>query len=155
MRDNRLSCSRMRAASARGYATCDREGAMKRIIEKFAELQSLVLPAPPAEGPDAERVRRLRFQVPISLLAHFDRRVAQGRKAVAVVRNGVCGECHMRLPSGQAFSLASSPEVQRCENCGSFLMLSPEDEERQRQAGEELRQRRLKMMRRALAQVDA
>lgn len=127
---------------------------MQRIIEKFAELQSLVLPVPPVDGPAAERVRRLRFQVPISLLAYFDRRVVQGRKAVAVVRHGVCGECHMRLPSGQVAGLSSTEDVQRCENCGSFLLLSPEDEEQRREAAEELRQRRLKMMRRALEHVD-
>jgi hypothetical protein len=128
---------------------------MKRIIEKFAELQSLVLPQPPTEGPNAERVRQLRFEVPISLLAHFDRRIACGRRAVAVVRNGVCGDCHMRLPLGLAAMLRASDEVQRCEHCGSFLMLAPEEIELQRKEHEETRRRRMQMMRRALERVDA
>jgi DNA-directed RNA polymerase subunit RPC12/RpoP len=128
---------------------------MKRIIEKFAELQSLVLPEAPVDGPGAERVRQLRFEVPISLLAHFDRRIACGRKAVAVVRNGVCGECHMRLPFGLAAALASAEDVQRCEHCGSFLLVTAEDKELQRKAQEEIRGKRVRMMRRALARVDA
>lgn len=137
-----------------GYGVCKDTGAMKRIIEKFAELQSLVLPHPPADGPGAERVRQLRFEVPISLLAYFDRRIACGRKAVAVVRNDVCGECHMRLPFGLAASLASAEDVQRCEHCGSFLLVTAEDIELQRKAHEEMRRKRVRMMRRALAQVD-
>jgi hypothetical protein len=128
---------------------------MKRIIEKFAELQLLVLPQPPTEGPNAARVRQLRFEVPISLLAHFDRKVACGRKAVAVVRNGVCGDCHMRLPLGLAAMLTVSDEVQRCEHCGSFLLVAPEEVELQRKALEEIRRRRMLMMRRALDRVDA
>jgi mono/diheme cytochrome c family protein len=84
---------------------------MRPLIEKLYELQSLLLPVASKEAAALERVRQLRATSPAPFLAHFDRLVTHGRRAVAVVRNGVCGECHMRLASGAAVNLAGGEEV--------------------------------------------
>ncbi len=76
----------------------------------------------PSEGDSA--ARKLRGRIPESVLLHFDRWLARGRKAVAVVHNGVCGECHIHLPIGVVAALASGQEFQQCSNCGRYLDLA-------------------------------
>jgi hypothetical protein len=46
---------------------------------------------------------------------------------VAIVHNGVCCECHIRLAVGVIGALAFGDDIQRCGNCGRFLYLA-EDE---------------------------
>jgi len=137
-----------------GYGSCIKTGVMKPITEKLMELQLLVLSQPPVQGEAVDRVKQLREEVPDALLAHFDRLVAKGRRAVAKVRHGVCDECHMRLPSGVAASLARTDDVVLCETCSCYLMQAPEEIAEQRQLREESRARRLQKIRRALASVD-
>ncbi len=72
-------------------------------------------------------LEKLRAAVPSSILAHYERLVAHGKKGVAVARNGVCGECHLRIPSGTLAALVYTDEVSLCENCGHYLYL-PENE---------------------------
>lgn len=67
----------------------------------------------------------LRNQIPSDLLDVYERSRVRGRKAVAMVRNGVCGECHLRVPVGTLVDVMHG-EVMRCGNCGRFLHL-PED----------------------------
>lgn len=124
---------------------------MKPIVEKLLELQTILL-AKPAEGTEAAaKAFELRCEVPASLLGHFNRQIARGRRAVAVVRNGVCGECHMRLPLGTAAGLVSATDVVLCETCSCYLMLAPTEVEAVRRQVEELKERRLKKIRAAAA----
>lgn len=108
----------------------------------------------PAQGAVSDRVTQLRGEVPGALLAHFDRLVLRGKRAVAKVRHGVCGECHMRLPSGVAASLAQAEDVVLCETCSCYLLPSLEEIAEQNKLKEESRARRLQKIRRALASVD-
>lgn len=125
---------------------------MKPITQKLYELQCLLLPRDAAAG-NAERVRQLRAEVPVALLSHFDRMLAGGKRAVALSRHGVCGECHMRLPSGVAATLAGTEDLVLCETCHCYLMPAPEEIEERRRELETARQRRLQKIRRAAEAV--
>lgn len=98
-----------------------------RIVESLLAVQNIELqkriptPAQKAES------QALRANVPAGVLEKFDRLVGRGKKAVAIVRSGVCGECHLRLSSGTLASLAYTTEIHYCDNCGRFLYL-PQDE---------------------------
>ena len=94
-------------------------------MENLVTLQDLQLrDRIPAENP---KVKKLRAQVPESILARFDRLVARGKKGVATVRAGVCSECHLRLSSGTLGGLGHTEEIHICDNCGRYL-LRPENE---------------------------
>jgi len=81
-----------------------------------------------APSSDSEsNVRALRAKIPKSVLEQFDRSLERGRKPVAIVRNGVCGECHLKLPTGVLAALAFEQTIQQCANCGRYLHLQ-EDE---------------------------
>ena len=70
---------------------------------------------------------RLLANVPVMVLEKFNRFISRGKKGVATVRNGVCGECHLQLPSGTLAGMAYTTEVHHCDNCGRFLYL-PQNE---------------------------
>lgn len=126
---------------------------MTSIVEKLFELQSLLLPERPADDASLMRVRQLRAALPASVLGHFDRRVARGKRVVSVVRHRVCGECHMRLPSGVTTELAVAETLVPCETCTCYLMLSPEDVAEYRRAREEARMRWSQNLHRSTAGV--
>jgi predicted nucleic acid-binding Zn-ribbon protein len=100
---------------------------MKNLMEDLLVLQRLELPINRG-SPEAEQRRAaLRQKVPEALLIKFDRWLARGRKAVAVVGNGVCSECHIKLAIGVVGALAFGDEIQHCGNCGRFLYLAEDD----------------------------
>lgn len=75
-----------------------------------------------------EKIESLRAPLPTSILSHYDRRKARGKLAVAPVERGVCGACHLAIPSGRLGDLRRKPgELNVCDNCGVFIYLS-EDE---------------------------
>jgi predicted nucleic acid-binding Zn-ribbon protein len=100
---------------------------MKQIMENLLALQKVQLQTQPLSPENAREILKLREPVPAPVLAHFDRLIARGKKGVAVARNGACGECHLRLPSGTMAALAYTNEIHLCDNCGRYLYL-PEDE---------------------------
>jgi hypothetical protein len=100
---------------------------MRTTVENLYALQQLQLPTAPASPARDAEIWKLREGIPLQILAHFDRLIAQGRKGVALVRNGVCRECHIRVPSGTAASLVQPKDLYLCENCGRYLLL-PLDE---------------------------
>jgi len=100
---------------------------MRRIIHSLLTLQELQLPARKLSPQDEGRVQALRGQIPTPVLGHFDRLVARGKRGVAVARNGVCSECHLRITSGTLASLAYTDEIHLCDNCGRYLYL-PDNE---------------------------
>lgn len=101
--------------------------AMKATVENLHALQQLQRQSAPAPAEREAQVRRLREKVPAQILAHFDRLIAQGRKGVALVRNGICGNCHLRVSSGTVASLVQPKDVYLCDSCGSYLLLMPEE----------------------------
>ena len=61
-------------------------------------------------------------------LGYYDNRKARGKLGIAAVRRGVCGACHLAIPSGRVADLRRKPgELNVCDNCGIFIYLT-EDE---------------------------
>ena len=100
---------------------------MNTIVENLHALQQVLLQKSPVTAERRARIRELRENVPVSILGHFDRLIAQGRNGVALVRHGVCGECHLRVSFGTAASLLQPKDVYLCENCGCYLLLAPDE----------------------------
>jgi len=94
---------------------------MKNVIELLFALQTLEMgPAPDSSENEAE-IRRLRQKIPPQILAHYNRLLARGKKGVAVVRHGVCPECHMALASGIYAQLIRAEDIVICGTCGRYL----------------------------------
>jgi predicted nucleic acid-binding Zn-ribbon protein len=99
-----------------------------KIIQQLLELQGVELGAR-ASSPAARREGELlRREVPEPILGHYNRLVSRGKKAVAVVRRGVCTGCQMRLPSGIYAKLLRDDDICVCDNCARYLMLAPEED---------------------------
>ena len=99
------------------------------VIENLLALQTLQLKRSSkreAKSLTAEQ-NALRAEIPEQYLQRFDRLMQRKRKALSIVRRGVCGECHLQLATGVFAGLAFADEVQQCGNCGRFLYL-PADE---------------------------
>jgi len=72
---------------------------------------------------DAEIVS-VRQRLPTALLKHYDQRHARNLPAIAPVKNGVCGACHVSMTRSSADELhRSGGEIHVCENCGVFIYL--------------------------------
>ncbi len=95
---------------------------MKQIVEDLLLLQNLELGAERVSSgaPGSEEIRK---KIPAQVLQHYDRLRARGKKGIAYVRNGVCGQCHMQVAVGLLASLHRHDKVYRCENCGAYLLL--------------------------------
>ena len=100
---------------------------MNNLLENLLALQNLEFQGSRRSTKVTQQIEALRKLAPESLLTQFDRWIARGRKAVAVVHNGVCGECHLKLTIGVVGALAFGEILQQCGNCGRFLYL-PEEE---------------------------
>jgi predicted nucleic acid-binding Zn-ribbon protein len=99
-----------------------------KIIEQLLQLQEMEL-GPRAASPAVRReIGVLRQEVPATILGHYDRLVSRGKKAVAVVRRGVCTGCQMRLPSGIHAKLLRDDDICVCDNCARYLLLAAEEE---------------------------
>jgi hypothetical protein len=102
------------------------DGTVIRIVEALLALQKIEAQKPLTPEQETES-RALRANVPEGILEKFNQLVGRGKKAVAVVRGGVCSECHLQLSSGTLASLAYTTEIHYCDHCGRFLYL-PQDE---------------------------
>lgn len=98
-------------------------GMVKVVIDSMFELQGMLLSEVP---PDEEAVQRLRSEVPQQIIGHFDRLISRGKKGVALVRNGACTGCHMRLPIGSVMELRRGDDIQICGTCGRYLKIEEE-----------------------------
>jgi len=98
-----------------------------RIVETLLKAQTMKLENRRLTPEQEEQFEKLRAQIPATVLERFDRWVGRGKRAVAIVRNGVCCDCHLRLPSGTLAALAYTTEIHYCDNCTRILYL-PEDE---------------------------
>src|SRR5258708_20019534 len=73
------------------------------------------------------KIESLRAPLPTSILGHYDGRKARGKLGIAPVRQGVCGACHLSIPSGRLSDLRRKPgELNVCDNCGVFIYLNEE-----------------------------
>jgi predicted nucleic acid-binding Zn-ribbon protein len=99
------------------------EPSMRTIVENLYTLQQLQLQTAPASTEREAQIRKLRGKIPPPVLSHFDRLLAIGRKGVALVQNGICRGCHLRVPSGIAASLARPKDLYLCDNCGAYLLV--------------------------------
>ncbi|HYY29147.1 MAG TPA: C4-type zinc ribbon domain-containing protein [Chthoniobacterales bacterium] len=101
--------------SLRKLAQFDAEfGKLSSETEQYQEMQ--------------DKIESLRAPLPTSILSHYDQRRARGKLSIAPVRGGVCGACHLSIPSGRLADLRRKPrELNVCDNCGVFIYLT-EDE---------------------------
>ena len=97
------------------------------MVENLSALQQLLLKSSRVTPEQEAKIRQLRKNVPLPVLGHFDRIIKQGRKGVALVHHGVCGECHVRVSAGTAASLVRPKDLYLCESCGRYLLLDPEE----------------------------
>ncbi len=75
-----------------------------------------------------DKIETLRAPLPTSILSHYDGRKARGKLAIAPVRGGVCGACHLAIPSGRLADLRRKPgELNVCDNCGVFIYLNADE----------------------------
>lgn len=102
-------------------------GGVIRIVESLLVVQNIELQKRNPTSAQKAESQALRANVPAGVLEKFEQLLGRGKKPVAIVRSGVCGECHLRLSSGTLASLAYTTEIHYCDNCGRFLYL-PEDE---------------------------
>lgn len=99
---------------------------MREVIANLLSLQQLEMDAKRLATAQKEAVAQLRHKIPESILGHYERMRERGKKAVAVVRNSVCTECHLRLPIGIVTELMRGKDIQLCGNCGRYLFLAEE-----------------------------
>lgn len=71
-----------------------------------------------------------RPKVPSFILAHHDRIRGRGRSSTFPVRDWICRSCFISVPSGLRTKLASRDDICVCENCGAYIYLPTEEEER-------------------------
>lgn len=94
---------------------------MKDFIGQLFILQGIELGPDPATAENKEAIARLRQKIPPQIIAHYDRLRERGKNGVALVRHGVCCECHMRLSSGTHAQLLRREDVIICGSCGRYL----------------------------------
>lgn len=98
---------------------------MNKTIEDLLALQNLEL----GEAKKPREILALRKAIPEKTLMQYDRLQKRGKKGVALVRNGVCSGCHIRMPLGTINSLMLGATALTCDSCGRFLYLSLEQAE--------------------------
>jgi len=100
---------------------------MRTLVEILRVAQrSLLNPALPP-GERQALLRDLHTRIPAPALTHYLQLIDRKRPAVALVSHGVCSECHLRVASGLVATLEQPKDMPLCENCGCYLLLSPED----------------------------
>lgn len=100
---------------------------MKTMIQNLLALQSLLLPPVPSTPERQAKITELKKSVPPPVLTHFERMVSRGKNGVALVRHGVCSECHIRVPVGTLASLVTPHDVYLCDSCSCYLLLPPDE----------------------------
>jgi predicted nucleic acid-binding Zn-ribbon protein len=94
---------------------------MRPLLNSLFALQALEVNH--GKGSEKDVVRK---NIPQNVLDHYDRLRQRGKKGIAWVRNGVCGQCHMRVAHGLLADLRRADQLYRCENCGTYLSLAEE-----------------------------
>jgi len=102
--------------------------AMNTVIDQLFALQQVELQKSSKLPATETSIKELRALIPDPVLGHYDRLLARGKKGVALVRNGVCSECHMRVAIGVLATLMRREDIQLCGSCGRYLYLPAEPE---------------------------
>jgi hypothetical protein len=72
----------------------------------------------------------VRDRLPTAMLKHYDERRSRGKPAIASVTGGICGGCHLSLPSGRMAELRRADgTLHACDNCGVILVFAEENQE--------------------------
>jgi len=95
---------------------------MNKTVEDLLLLQNLEL----GETTKTPEILALRSTILPKALIQYDRLQQRGKKGVALVRNGVCTGCHIRVTVGTINMLMLGLTPLSCESCGRFLYISPE-----------------------------
>jgi len=95
------------------------------ILTLLYELQQLEFSNKDPDEKTKARIAELRSQIAPQYLRHYDRLKARGRKGVSLVRNGVCTECRMALPTGIWNTVQRGDDICVCDHCARYLMLDP------------------------------
>jgi predicted nucleic acid-binding Zn-ribbon protein len=94
---------------------------MNGILQNLLKLQGIEF------GPEADKHKsqatKLRASIPAPILGHYERLRARGKKGIALVRNQVCGGCHMGVPIGMIATMMKGQGIQLCGSCGRYLCL--------------------------------
>jgi hypothetical protein len=96
-------------------------GRMREIMARLLALQTIQFNAQPQTPAVRAEIEKLRSNIPAPVLGHYDRLVARRKKGVALVRNGVCGSCHLRIIESKLIGLSAATDVHLCDNCGCYL----------------------------------
>ena len=96
---------------------------MRKTMDRLLALQKLQFDVRARPTVAQAELEKLRAKVPSAILAHYERLVARGKKGVALARNGVCSECHLRITGGKLIGLSVGTDIQLCDNCGRYLYL--------------------------------
>ena len=92
-------------------------------MESRVALQQVQLKGTRLTAAAKEEISQLRSDIPEGILNHFDRLLARGKKGVAIARNGVCSECHLKISSGTLGTLPHRTDIHLCDSCGRYLYL--------------------------------
>ena len=98
---------------------------MNTLLQNLLKLQSIEF-GEVTEKNSKALAAELRGKIPAPILGHYDRLRARGKKGLALVRNQVCGSCHMQVPLGVVTTLMHDQDIQLCGNCGRYLCLPEE-----------------------------
>ncbi|MEY3897088.1 MAG: hypothetical protein RLZZ214_2609 [Verrucomicrobiota bacterium] len=69
---------------------------------------------------EIESVRQL---LPTAITYHYDQCRSRNKPAIAAVRRGICGGCHLTMTRSSYANLHSGGALHVCENCGVFIYL--------------------------------
>ena len=95
---------------------------MRKIMDHLLALQKLQFDLLGQTVTSKAEAEQLRGEVPSPILAHYERLVARGKKGLALVRTGVCSECHLRLTAGKLVNLSATPnEIHLCDNLAKTI----------------------------------
>jgi hypothetical protein len=100
---------------------------MSFLIAKLFEAQCALKSSAPGSTNWSAIMDSLRKSTPAPILAHFLRLVSHRGCGVALVRHGVCSECHIRVPFGLVAVLVKPTDVHLCDHCGCYLLLPDEE----------------------------
>lgn len=106
---------------------------MNIVIQKLYQLQQIEMGPEPDSPENQEMIKKLRGEIPIQILGHYDRLRARNKEGVARVRNGVCMGCKMRLTVADFLAVRTGHDISICQTCARYLIYIPEEEEQAQQ----------------------
>ena len=93
------------------------------VMQDLVALQEIEFGPKPNAPSNKEAAAALRAKIPSTVLGHYDRLVAKGRKGCSgvTVKGKVCLECHVSIPIGTIITIMKAADLQLCGNCGRYL----------------------------------